>query len=221
MTALRTSGLLLLVLGLEASPAMAQATAIAGRLEVAAGALWFGQASLGNDDAHETTSTGGAFRLFSSSTTVASIAGFEARVGYRFNRRLEVEGAVSFVMPDLRVTVSNDAESAAGATATERMQQFSFGGDVLWYLSERGRLAPFVEAGAGYLRLLHDERTLVATGRTFEAGGGIKYAFRAATAGVKAIGLRIDARGVARTNAGVFDDPRISPAAGASIYLRF
>jgi hypothetical protein len=91
----------------------------------------------------------------------------------------------------------------------------------LWYLSEGGRLAPFVEAGAGYLRLLHDERTLVETGRTYEAGGGIKYAFRAATAGVKAIGLRIDARAVARTKAGIFDDPRISPAGGASIYLRF
>src|SRR5262249_24546789 len=151
------------VLALDASPASAQAAAAAGRLEVAAGALWTGRANLGGGAANETTSTGGAVRLFSSSTSVASVARFRARGGYVLTRRLEVDGAVAFIAPDLRVSVANDAEGASSVTASERLQQFTFGGDVLWSIASGGLMAPFVEAGAGYLRLLHEGRTLLDT----------------------------------------------------------
>jgi outer membrane protein with beta-barrel domain len=222
MTAKRTAAFsMLLVFALAVAPAWAQPTAASGRLELAAGGLWVGRTTLTGGDAHETTATGGTFRLFSTSSSLASMAGFEARVGYSVTRRLQVEAAASLVRPELRVTVGDDAESAAAVTATERIQQFTFGGDVLWYVAAGGRIAPFVEAGGSYMRLLHDGKSLAETGRAYEAGLGFKYALHASAGGVKAIGLRVDARAVARSKAVIFDKLRVSPAAGVSIYLRF
>jgi hypothetical protein len=87
---------------------------------------------------------------------------------------VEAEGA--YVKPELRIAVSADAESAAPVTATETIQQFTIGGDLVWYLPVHrwsSRLAPFAIGGAGYMWQLHDPATLVDTGSSYHVGGGV------------------------------------------------
>jgi hypothetical protein len=211
----------LLALTADASPLLAQDSASGGALEISVGGVWMGRAKLAGGDANETTSTGNPFRLFTTSSMVSSIAGVEGRVGVRISRRLELQGSGSYVAPDLRVDVSGDVENAPAITAAERIQQYTFGGGVLLYLSTGGKLASFFEVDAAYLRLLHEDRTLVDTGRAYGAGLGFKYAFHTGSSGVKAAGVRLDARAVARSKATIFDKMRISPAAGVSLYVRF
>ena len=60
-------------------------------------------------------------------------------------------------------------------------QQYLFdgGADVAAADSASGsRLAPFVAGGAGYLRQLHEDRTLAETGQIYYAGGGARYWLR-------------------------------------------
>jgi hypothetical protein len=210
---------LLLVIG--AAPLGAQDSATAGALEFAVGPVWMGRATLAGADANETTSSGTPFRLFTTSSTISSMAGLEGRVAYRLMPRLELQGSAGYVAPDLRVAISGDVENAPPTTAAEQIRQFTFAGGVSWYVSTGGALAWFIEAEGGYLRLLHEDRTLAATGRTYSAGFGVKYAFHTSSSGVKAVGARIDARAVARSRATLFDETRISPAAAVDLYIRF
>jgi len=205
----------------SAAPAFAQEGAAGGRLEFAVGPMWMGRTTLAGGDANETTSTGGTFRLFTTSSTMSSMAGLEAHLGYRLAGRIELQGNVSYVEPELRVAISNDVENASAITAAERIQQYTFGGGVLLYLSRGEKLASFFEADGAYLRLLHEDRTLVDTGRSYGAGFGVKYAFHTSSSGMKAVGARIDARAVARSKATLFDKARIAPEAGVALYVRF
>jgi hypothetical protein len=112
-------------------------------------------------------------------------------------------------------------------TATETVQQFTLGGNVLWYLMESRRpsrrFAPFAMAGAGYLRQLHEQGTLLATGRFYQVGGGVSGLLVSRrhfhTTGV---GVRADVRALVRSKGVAFDDgSRVSPAAVAALFVRF
>ena len=215
------------VLGLSAPAAQAQSAARPepGRFEFAVGPLWVGRQTLGASDATLTTGVGGTLPLFSTSTELSSMAGIEARIGVRVTRALEAEASASYGKPHLRTAIGNDTENAASVTATDAMQQFTVGGGVLWYLPRRGasRLAPFLTGGAAYLRQLHEDATLVATGKMSQFGGGVKYLLRARDRNrLKGVGVRIDARAVLRSKGIAFDDRQhFSPAAGASLFVRF
>jgi hypothetical protein len=52
-----------------------------------------------------------------------------------------------------------------------------------------GRGVPFLTAGAGHLRELHEGNELVETGTVYQGGGGIKYWFGA---GARRLGLRAE-----------------------------
>jgi hypothetical protein len=202
--------------------ARAQSAVRPGRFEFAAGPRWIGGLSLAAGDASETTSTGTAFRLFTTSTTLASATSFDARFGVRLARRLEAQVSGSYGKPTLRISVSNDVENAAPITATERIQQFAVRGGVAWSLPglRRSGFAPFLAAEAGYLRELHQGQTLVQAGRVFELGGGASYPFT--SSGSKEVGARIDARAVLRIKGAVLDDDlHVAPALGAGLYFRF
>jgi len=209
-------------------PARAQSADAAepGRLEVAIGPLWVGRQAFGSSDATETTSAGGRLTLFGTSTELAGASGLEARVGVRLSRVFEAEGSATYATPQLRTQIGNDFESAAPATATEVVQQFTVGGGLLWYVRSArsaSRLAPFAMAGAGYLRQLHESATLVETGRFYQLGGGVKYLFVSRPGShVKGIGVRVDVRALVRQQGVAFDAGlHISPAAGASLFARF
>ena len=56
------------------------------------------------------------------------------------------------------------------------------------------RLRPFASGGAGYLRQLHEDRTLVETGQVYYAGGGARYWLRGGARVAALVGLRGDVR---------------------------
>jgi hypothetical protein len=209
------------------SPALAQVGPPASRLDVGIGVLWIGAEPLGTRPATETTGAGGAVALFNSSSELAGAVGIDGRVGVRLSRSLVAEAEASYLKPQLRISISGDTEGAAAVTATEAVQQFTLGGNVLWYLmgsrwSSR-RFAPFAMAGAGYLRQLHDQGTLLATGHFYQVGGGVSGLLvsrrRFHTNGV---GVRADVRALVRSKGVAFDGgSKVSPAAGAALFVRF
>jgi hypothetical protein len=226
---LRPVAVLLLVTAIHATTAVAQpASAMPGRLELAAGLLWTGAQGLGSRDANLTTGTGATLRLFSSTSDLLAVAGFQARVGVKVARAIEMEARASYASPQLRTRVSSDTENSAGASIAETVQQYNVGAGVVWYLPSRrsgSRVKPFATAGASYLRQLHEAATLISTGQTYHVGGGAKLLLASRTLrgkGWKGVGVRLDAGAVVRTKGITFDGRRsISPAVGASLFARF
>lgn len=196
------------------------------RVEIGAGLTWMGVATIGSSDANETTPSGGSLRLFSTSTDLGAAPGVDARVSVRLTDLLQLEGATSYSTPSVRTTIRNDVETRDQTTATEAVKQIVVGADLLVFLSRQRagrRGTPFVSAGAGYLRQLHEGATLVQTGRTFQAGGGVKFVLVARNRSpLRTVGVRADARAVARAS-GVTLDGRthLSPALGAGLFFGF
>ena len=152
-----------------------------GRVELGIGRTWIGRETVGSGDATETTSSGGALSLFSTSTELAAGSGFEGRVGIKLTRAFELEASGAYAVLHLRTQISGDFENAVSVTATETVQQFTVGGGLLWYVrhhqAQPARVAPFLMAGGGYLRELHEGSVLVETGRFYAVGGGVKFLF--------------------------------------------
>jgi hypothetical protein len=196
------------------------------RFEVSVGSLWIGRQPLGSTSANETTSSGGTLTLFRTSTELARTRGIEGRVGVRVWRGLEAEVEASYGKPQLKISISDDAEAAAPVTATETIQQIMVGAGIVWSVPYRlwsGRLVPFATAGGGYLRQLHDPATLIETGRYYQFGGGVKVLLVSGSRRFfKGLGARVDARGVVRSKGVAFDDAgHTSLAIAASVFLRF
>jgi opacity protein-like surface antigen len=191
------------------------------RYEVAAGVRFVGPESLGRVDANETNPGGGDFRLFTADSTLHALVGLETRFGVRVARAIRVEATGSYGASDLDVKLNSDVEGAAGITASERVRQFTIEGAAIvemvrWRLGERA--TPFVSAGAGYLRALHEDRVLVDEGALWHAGGGINLILRPGQS--KALGVRLDARAVFQR--GIIDDEvHVAPVFGVSAFLRF
>jgi hypothetical protein len=95
-------------------------------------------------------------------------------------------------------------------------------GSVLFHLTgvsfAGGRGIPFVSAGAGYLRDLHEKNEVAETGHELHVGGGIHYWFGQ---GKHRAGVRADV-GISRRSGGAdaIDTTRTIPViAGAFAYL--
>ena len=203
--------------------AAAQGVLESGRLELSGGAAWLGPQSFGSSNATETTPSGSAFSLFTTSSELGSAAAFDARVGVRIAGTLVVEVDATYARPELRVTIANDAESAPSITALERLQQYMIGGGGTWYVPGRGRIVPFVTGGGGYLRQLHDRALLVETGTYYQVGGGVLYLLSAhPDKRLKASGIRADVRAVILNDGVALDGGRhTAPAAAGSFFVRF
>ena len=140
------------------------------RFEVSFGGLWIAGAPLGTDvaDLRANRVPAAPFTLFTTDTRWASAPGFDARVSYCLTRSLAIEAGLVRVQPELRTSIAADAEGAAPLTVTERLDQYFIDASVVWlvnHLRFRERTVPFVSGGAGYLRQLHEGRTLVETGQ--------------------------------------------------------
>jgi hypothetical protein len=196
-----------------------------GRLELAVGPLWIGRASFGSIAATETSASGGQFPLFSTSSELAAAWGVEGRIGVRLYRALQVEASSSYGRVQLRTTISADSDNAASTIASETIQQVTIDGGVMLRLERwrfGGRAVPFVAAGAGYLRQVHEGNTLAATGQMYRAGGGVTYLLMSHSRGLKGIGIRGDLRAIVRRKGVAFDSrAHTSPAAAASVFVRF
>lgn len=216
------SVLALLVLLLAASPADAQARRHS--LEAAAGGVWFSGADLGTAEATLETPGGGAFVLFRTETSLDAGFGAAASVTFFVTERLAIEAGFSYARPGVSTRVTADAEDGEPVTSAIGLQQYLIEGGARWYLARTfGRMHPFLRAGGGYMRQLDEQSTHVEAGRTFHAGAGIDRAFVERGEGrVRRIGLRLDARFVARAGGIDVDDAtRIGGAANALIFFGF
>ena len=208
-------------------PAVAQTADPAGRVDVGIGVLWIGRQPLGTRTVTETTASGGTRPLFTASSELDAAAGLEGRVGVRLMTSLFVDAEASYLKPQIRIALSGDAEGAAPLTAAEKVEQLTAGASVRWYVPGRigssPRFAPFVTAGGGYLRQLHEQATLVETGRFYQVGGGVTARlFKGGRFHTKGVGARLDVRALIRSKGVAFDGgSKTSPAAGVSAYVRF
>ena len=196
------------------------------RFEVSFGGMWIGGAELGSTRAEIRANnvTPAPFRLFSAETRAASAPGWDARVGYWLTRSVAVEGSFARLSPELRTRISDDAEGAAALTATERLDQYFIDGRVVWLLPQFkfGRTVPFVSGGAGYLRQLHEGRTLVETGQVYHAGGGVRHQLLADAGWFGSIGARLDGRVYVLVDGVQLEDrPRTHGAFSGSVFLTF
>jgi hypothetical protein len=191
-----------------------------GSWEVGGGAVFVGGYDLGERSADLTRNTGGPagpFQLFDSDTRVTGVPGLQARLGFYVTDNLSIEGGFRFARPVLEIRLSDDAEEARDQTAEETLSQYVVDAAAVWHFG-RGRSVPFLIAGGGYVRELHEGDELVETGTMFHAGAGFKYWFGA----TGRVGLRAEG-GVSFRDGGFdFDDGiRIVPTAGASIVVAF
>ena len=211
-----------------AAPAHAQTDPAIHRPEVELGGGILGGASLGSADANlrANATTAQPSRLFSTASRVLTERSLHARVGVALNRRFAVEGGVVFSRPQIRTSVSADAEGAPPLTVVERIDQYLVEATVRVALDEMrvgNRTVPFLAGGAGYLRQLHEGLTVIEEGHFYHLGGGVRHRLLARNRGfVRAAGLRADARVYVLASGISFDGPpRPHGAASGSFFLAF
>ena len=72
----------------------------------------------------------------SASTPFAGAPTFHVKAGYAFTPRFGVEGGLTFSHPELRASVSNDAEAAPPITIAERVDQYSIDAGIIVMIHE-------------------------------------------------------------------------------------
>ena len=161
---------------------------------------WSGGYDIGVSSAQLRTNAPGAaappFTLFSVDSRVAPSPGGEVRVGVAMTPRFSVEGGVVLANRRLAFAVSGDPESAAQQFDGETLHHYVFDAGVAWELPvlRRRRMRTFASGGAGYLRQLHQDRTLVETGQVYYVGGGARYWLRGRPSSSRSLGIRGDLR---------------------------
>lgn len=174
------------------------------RVELTASVGLDGGTTFGGRDATLTANgtgrTADSFVLFRTNTEMRRAGAIAGRLAIALGRGLSVEGAMSLHRPAIVTTIRSDVErSGETFTVDERLSRYAFETSVLLHLRALsfadGRGLPFVEAGGAYLRDVDTGKVLVETGRSFHAGGGIKYYFLARRDRLlKAAGLRVEGR---------------------------
>ncbi len=151
-----------------------------GTFEVSGGGLWTGGYSFEAVSANETrnpTTGSGPLALFQGEPRLDGAGGAEAHLGVYLGRHVSVEGGFQFARPSLSVHTSNDFENAPETTASASVTQYVIDGSLLYHFSS-GSLTPFVSGGAGYLRQLIQDDSIVETGNEIHGGGGVKVLAR-------------------------------------------
>ncbi|PYR94039.1 MAG: hypothetical protein DMF84_07405 [Acidobacteria bacterium] len=193
-----------------------------GTFEISGGALWSGgysfETALANETRNPTTGTA-PLTLFQGKPRLDTATGAEAHLGMYLGRRVSIEGGVQFSRPSLTVRTSADFENAPETTAASPITQYVIDGSLL-YQFRSGRLGPFVSVGAGYLRQILENNSIVETGNEIHGGGGVKYWF----GGGRRFGFRAEAR-VSSRSGGVSLDAlakrRLVPAVSAGLVYLF
>ena len=168
---------------------------VRGSVELGGGGMW-GQGFETDRSTAQLTRSGQqtTFDLFDVAGEVNGFPGAYARLGVYLSRTVSIEAGLRFAKPELAYTLSGDAESARNEIATDKITHYLFDGSVLLHFPQAafggGRGVPFVSAGAGYLRELHEGNTVVETGTAIHVTAGVKYWF--GTRGRRA-GLRVEA----------------------------
>jgi hypothetical protein len=192
------------VMALLAFPALARGqeapTLRKHHLTVTGGVVSTGSYDVGSATAELRGNAPGAtaapFTLFSADSEVSRGIGPEIKVGFAITRRILFEAGGSVSRPRIGVGIANDPEAPAQQLPGEELQQYLFDASVSWHLpiAMGNRFAPYVIGGGGYLRQLHEERTLGETGQVYYAGGGVRYFWRGGRGTERPLGLRSDVR---------------------------
>lgn len=165
---------------------------------LAVGAL--GAMSLGDSraDLRSNDPSGSPFTLFRAAVRLEPAATWQGRLAWRLSDHVDVEGGVSVARPDVTSALTADAEGAASLVAVERTAQYVLEAGAIvrpWGGGLRERTVPFLAAGVGYVRQLHEGRVLVDDGTVLYAGGGVRHRLAAPASGlVRTVWLRFDAR---------------------------
>jgi len=211
-------------------PGAAAAQTGTGRFDVSVSGLWNGGYALDRRNAIETTNQvgGGDFVLFETDSEVTGGAGLEARFGVRLGSTFSVEAGGSWTRASLVTRVSGDFEGAPSLDVRSDFTQYVIDGALVARLERLamagGRVVPFLEAGAGYLRQLHEGNLMVETGAVYHGGGGVFVWLRSRPGGwLNRLGLRVDVRVTSRTGGiDVTDDRRrVFPAMAAGLAMGF
>jgi hypothetical protein len=205
---------------------VATATMAEAQVTINGGLGWSGGYGIGGSTAQLRTNATGTnpppFTLFDVDSRIAPAPGGEVRVGVAIRRRLAVEGGVLFARRHLAFTISGDPEAPGQDFDGESLQHFVFDAGVLWELpvAQQSRFRTFATGGAGYVRQLHQDRTLVESGQVFYLGGAARYWLRGTPESNRSIGVRGDVRFNMRRNGIDFEDQtRLYPTAALSLFL--
>lgn len=198
----------------------------AHRFVLDGGVVWSGRYAIGDATAQLRSNAVGTtpppFTLFSASSAVGSVAQSSVRLGFALTPQLLIEGGASFGMPRVGIEISQDTEVGAQTLAGEQLKQYCFDGAVVWHLPVRlgSRARPFVIGGGGYLRQLHEERTLVETGQIYYGGVGARYWLRGGAGTTRSFGLRTDLRANVRRGGIDFENKvRVFPTLAVHLFL--
>jgi hypothetical protein len=226
MRRLATSALV--VVFLMAGEASAQVVAAgdrsaAGSWEVGGGVTWVGSIT-GPASTAELTRNGessGGFDLFSTESEIKNGVGAGASLAWYLSPAIAVEAGLRYSRPVLTYRLHGDVENAPPESAEETLSRYVVTASVVWHFrraTSAHRLVPFIAAGGGYVRDLHEGHELIETGGEFHALGGVKYWLGT---GRRRFGLRGKA-GLSLTSGG-FDfreTSRTLPiASGSLVYL--
>src|SRR6185503_17041934 len=164
------------------------------------GPIWAGGYDIGESPAQLRSNATGSepppFLLFAVSSSVEQLLGIEANVGYAITPSLMVEGGGWYARANIAVDLSRDPEAQPTSIDGEKLHQVILSGGIAWQLpvSLGRKVAPFLTAGGGYLRQLHEERTLAESGRIYYVGGGARYFLAGGRGGARSLGVRGDVR---------------------------
>lgn len=218
--------LLGILLGATAARAEQAPSLRAHRLVLEGGVVWSGGYAIGDRDVELRGNglgpTPPPYAWLSTSSEVSSAASAIARIGFTLSPTIALEGGAVFGMPRLAFSIRGDAESPQQELEGEQLRQYLFDGAIVWQLpmGMGKRARPFVISGAGYLRQLHQERTLVETGQVYYAGVGARYWLRGGSGRTRSLGLRGDVRANFRRGGIDFENKvRVYPTAAVHLFF--
>jgi hypothetical protein len=218
---MKAAALLVILAVVTAWPADAIAQGSAGRVEVGIGGGLLGGAGLADDDAELRTRSGTNVALFGADSELSRAGELEVRGGIALTRRYSLELRAGISHPELRAVIAGDIEGAPDTTLVERLDRYAVDASFVARFDRLriGPLVPFVAAGAGYLRQLHEGLMLVEQGTAYHVGGGARHdVFSGGGGMLKAAGVRGDVR-VYLFSGGVALSGRPTAVAGASASL--
>lgn len=197
----------------------------AGSWELGGGVVWTGGFS-GPSSTAELTRNGqssGGFDLFTAAGEVTGGVGAGATIAVFLSRRVAVQGGFRVAQPSVSYRLSGDAEDAASISAQEDLARYVFTGSLLIHLRQMSpgvSTVPFIAAGAGYVRDLHQGNELMETGTELHGVVGLKHWFNSTAR--RRFGIRGEA-GVSRIDGGFDfrDKSRLVPIASASLIYLF
>jgi hypothetical protein len=205
----------------------------AHRAIVSGGVTWSGPYDVGTATATLRGNGPGAsappFTFFTAASRMNQSTALEVRAGFTFTPTIVIDGGISFVRPRIGVAISSDAEVPAQELDGEQLDQYQIGAGMTWQppmprrwrlASIARRVAPFVSAGADYLRQLHEDRALAETGAVYHAGGGVRYWLRGGQRASTDVGVRADVRINVRQNGIDFENKlRTYPSVSLMLFV--